>query len=99
MHLEAVKVMDHPTGRDPLMMDYLSAEMRSRNVEGHETLRTMLAKADYERPWLHSTEGETLKKELAFYDHSKPGTFLVEGKNVNGKPQLMAARVEDVYDE
>jgi hypothetical protein len=99
IHSEAVRIMDNPRGRDPLVMDFLSAEMRSRNIEDHAMLRDRLIKADYERPWLATSEGETLKKELAFYDHAKPGVFLVEGKSVDGEPQLMAARVEDLYDE
>jgi hypothetical protein len=96
---ETTKVMDRPmSGRDPMELDYLCSELRSRNlVVEHSEVRTALTKSDYTRPWLHSDEGQALKREASFYERAKPGTFLIELPSVSGELQLAGADVEAMY--
>lgn len=99
LNAEALKVITNPLGHDPVLMDNLSAELRSRKSDNHSILRDKLVNADYLRPYLHSDEGKALLKEKSFYENAKPGLFLIEGTNIMGKPELCAADVQGLYDE
>lgn len=50
-------------GRDPLIIDTLSAAVKKELYTDHVSLREHLAKARYTEPWLASTEGKALSTE------------------------------------
>lgn len=99
LNTEASKMIINPRNNNPLIADYLSAELRARGNDNHSILREKLVEVDYQRPWLHSDEGQALQREATFYEHSKPGDFLIEATNMIGKTTTTAVSVQGLYDE
>jgi hypothetical protein len=96
---ESMKMILNPRGNNPVIADYLSAELRARNLPNHSILREKLNEVGYTTPWLHSDEGQALQNEARFYEHSKPGDFLFMATNQVGKLSQAAANINQVYDE
>lgn len=89
--------LSSPTGENPMLIDSIAAEMRSRTMPEHAAMRELVKKHNYRQPYLHTEEGQTLTRQNAFYSQAKPGEFLIDAVTASGKVLETAASVDQAY--